>query len=244
MPGLSSLLASASSSTRARVDFAETFAAIDGLFYERGLRATPIPPDLAVATGRLGVRMAVKAFEGDRVARAVVTHVSAAPLFAGLSVVIHPRPEWNIPVLLADMRVLPSGVTRAFVDACGPTKGEFDVLFRKPLAQTLDAAVASAVRRKRPPEWLDRVTAGAGADLAANAGRGHVISYALVRYIERWLDGAARATEAADPTANAAAAQSICDLVRTHRGRRGGKLVARAFGSAFAARYSALVWNG
>jgi hypothetical protein len=236
---LSSLLSS--STRRAHVDFAETFASLDSLFYARGLRPTVIGPDLVAARGRLGVAMAVKAFAGERVARAVVTHVSARPLFAGLSIVIHPKPEWNIPMLLADARVVPSGVTHAFVDACGCTKGEFDVLFRKPLAQTLDAVVASAVRRKRLPTWLDRITAGAGAELAANRGRGHVIGYALLRYVERWLDGAARATEAASAEDNTLAARAVCDAVRTHG--RGGKMVIRAFGPAFASRYAALVWN-
>ena len=236
---LSSILQS--STRRARVDLAETFGALDGLLYERGLRAAPLAPSLAVARGRLGITMAVKAFEGERVARAVITHVSAAPLFEGLSVVIHPRSEWSIPVLLADVRVVPSGVTHASVDACGATKGEFDVLFRKPLSQTLDAAVASAVRRKRPAEWLDSVTAGAGAELAAAPGRGHVIAYTLLRYVERWLDGAARAGVSSDPSATAASVRAACDAMRTHG--RGGKMVARAFGVDVASRYAALLWN-
>ena len=226
---------------RARIDFATTFADVDGLLYARGLRAAPIPPDLAVAHGRLGVSMASKAFESDRVARAVVTHVTAAPFFAGLSIVAHPKAELDAPLLLADVRVIPSGVTRAFFDACGPIGEEFDVLFRKPLSQTLDAAVASAVRRKRVPEWLDRVSSGAGAQLAASPGRGNVIAYALVRYVERWLDGLERAPAAADPSKNAAASRSVCDTVRANG--RAGKMIARAFGADFAARFAGFVWN-
>jgi hypothetical protein len=225
---------------RARVDFAETFATLDALFYEHGLHAYPVPSDIAVARGRLGVTMAVKAFEGERVHRAIITQVSAAPLFAGLSVVVHPRAQWNIPLLIADVRVVPSGVTHAFVDACGPTQGEFDALFRKPLSQTLDAAVASAVRRKRLPGWLDDYTAGAGAELAANRDRGHVLSYALVRYVERWLEGAARASEAASAEHNRAAARGVCDALRANG--RGAKMLSRAFGSRFATRYASLVW--
>jgi len=118
---LSTLFSSATK--RARVDFAETFATIDTLLYERGLRAAPMSSELAVARGRFGVTMAAKAFEGDRVLRLVVTHVSAAPLFAGLSIVGHPRPEVDAPLLLADVRVIPSGVTNAFFDACGPGSG-------------------------------------------------------------------------------------------------------------------------
>ena len=227
---------------RARVDFAETFASLDALFYERALHAAPIPSDLAVARGRLGVRIAMKAFEGERVSRALLTHVSAAPLFEGLSIVCHPRPEWNVPLLIADVRVVPSGATHAFVDACGLNQqGEFDALFRKPLSQTLDAAVASAVRRKRLPAWLDRITAGAGAELAAAPGRGHVLTYALVRYVERWLDGAARATESIDPSKSAAALRKVCETVQTHT--RGVRMISRVFGSSFAERYAALAWR-
>lgn len=226
---------------RARIDFARTFADLDGLFYSRGLTAAPIPPGLAVASGRFGISLAAKAFEGEHVARAVVTHVTAAPLFASLSVVAHPKAELDAPMLLADVRVVPSGVTRAFFDACGPTAGEFDALFRKPLSQTLDAAVASAVRRKRVPEWLDAVSSGAGAQLGASPGRGNVIVYALVRYVERWLDGVARAPKAESATANLASIRRVCATVRANG--RAGKMLTHAFGADFAARYAAYVWN-
>ncbi|HEY1956312.1 MAG TPA: hypothetical protein VGH28_11885 [Polyangiaceae bacterium] len=226
---------------RARIDFARTFAELDGLFYSRGLTAAPIPPELAVSRGRLGISIASKAFESERAARIVVTHVTAPPVFASLSVVGHPKKELDAPVLLADVRVLPSGVTRAFFDACGVTAGEFDALFRKPLSQTLDAAVASAVRRKRVPEWIDHVSSGAGAQLAASPGRGHVIVYALVRYVERWLDGIERAPAARDPSANAHASQLACDTVRANG--RAGKMLARAFGEDFAGRWAQFVWN-
>jgi hypothetical protein len=228
-----------SSAQRARIDFAETFAAIDGLFYEHGLRAAPIPPELVIVRGRLGVTMATKAFESERVARAVVTHMSAGPLFAGLSVVAHPHPEFDVPLLVVQVRVVPSGVTNAFFDACGVSGPEFDSLFRKPLSQTLDAAVASAVRRKRVPAWLDRVSSGAGAELAASAGRGHVIAYALVRYVERWLDGAARA--GASNSKSVAGRRAACDAIRVHG--RSTRLISRTFGSDYAARYAALLWN-
>lgn len=226
---------------RARIDFARTFAELDGLFYSRGLTAAPIPPELAVRRGRLGISIASKAFESERVARVVVSHVTAPPLYASLSVVGHPKKGIDAPVLLADVRVLPSGVTRAFMDSCGVTAGEFDALFRKPLSQTLDAAVASAVRRKRVPEWLDRVSSGAGAQLAAAPGRGHVIVYALVRYVERWIDGVERAPAAQDASANAHASQLVCDTVRANG--RAGKMLARAFGEEFAGRWSKFVWS-
>jgi hypothetical protein len=236
---LSTILGSASG--RARIDFAGTFAEIDGLFYARGLKAAAIPPELAIARGRLGVLMATKAFEGERVLRGVVTHVSAAPLFESLSIVVHPKPEIDAPLLLADMRVLPNGVTRAFFDACGSTAGEFDALFRKPLSQTLDAAVASAVRRKRVPEWLDSVSSGAGAQVGAAPGRGHVVQHALVRYVERWLDGVERAGAASDASANAMASRKVGDVLRANG--RAGKIITRLFGADFAARYAGLVWN-
>jgi len=226
---------------RARIDFATTFAELDGLLYARGLRAAPLAPSLAIARGRIGVQMATKTFEGERAARIVVSHVSAPPFFGGLSVVGHPKPEIDAPMLLADVRVIPSGVTRAFFDACGPMGPEFDPLFRKPLSQTLDAAVASAVRRRRVPEWLDRVSSGAGAQVAASPGRGHVVAHALVRYVERWLDGLERAPAASDPSANAAALRRVADTVRANG--RAGKMLARAFGADFAARWAALAWN-
>ncbi len=184
--------------------------------------------------------MASKTFEGERVRRAVVTHVSAAPFFESLSIVAHAKVELDAPTLVADARVLPSGTTRAFFDACGATGGEFDALFRKPLSQTLDAAVASAVRRKRVPEWLDHVSSGAGAQLSANPGRGNVIAYALVRYIERWLDGVDRAGTG-DANANLIAERSAVEAFRDHG--RAGKIVARLFGRDFSARWSAHVWD-
>ncbi len=238
LPMLSSIWLPAT--RRARIDFATTFADIDGLFYARGLKAAPLAPELAIARGRLGVVMASKAFEGERVRRAVITHVSMAPLFESLSIVAHPRSELDAPMLLADARVLPSGTTRAFFDACGATSGEFDSLFRKPLSQTLDAAVASAVRRQRVPEWLDRVSSGAGAQLSANPGRGNVIAYALVRYVERWLDGVDRAGTG-DASANMTAERRAIDTFREHG--RAGKIVARLFGRDFGSRWGALVWD-
>ncbi len=236
---LSTILGAASQ--RARIDFAGTFAEVDGLFYARGLKAAATPPELAIARGRLGVMMATKAFEGERVLRGVVTHVSATPFFESLSIVVHPKPEIDAPVLLADLRVLPNGVTRAFFDACGSTAGEFDALFRKPLSQTLDAAVASAVRRKRVPEWLDSVSSGAGAQVGAAPGRGHVVQHALVRYVERWLDGVERAGTSSDSSANATAARKVGDVFRANG--RAGKIIPRLFGADFAARYAGLVWN-
>ncbi len=237
---VSTILSSLSSAQRARIDFPETFATIDALLYERGLRAQAIPPELAIARGRLGVTMATKAFEGERVARAVVTHVSAGPLFAGLSVVAHPRADLDVPLLVMDMRVVPSGVTNAFFDACGASGPDFDSLFRKPLSRTLDAAVASAVRRKRVPAWLDRVSSGAGARLSASPGRGHVLAYTVVRYFERWLDGATSATSS-DAQKAGASRREAGEAFRANS--RAGKLVARAFGPDYAARYAALVWD-
>lgn len=229
-----------SSPKRARIDFAETFATLDGLFYDCNLRAGSMTSELAIARGHLGITMATKSFEGERVARAVVTHITAGPLFAGLSVVAHPAADVDAPLLLVDVRVAPLGVTSAFFDACGSSSSEFDALFRKPLSQTLDAAVASAVRRKRVAPWLDRVSAGAGARLTASAGRGHVIAYALVRYTERWLDGIARASRggAGDPVAGR---RVVANTFRTNG--RTAKMIARAFGADCAARYDALLWD-
>ncbi|HSQ66184.1 MAG TPA: hypothetical protein VLM85_23340 [Polyangiaceae bacterium] len=227
---------------RAHIDFGATFAEIDGLLHGRGLRSTPIDPELAHAHGLFLVEMATKAFAGERIARAVVSHVRAGPVFSSLVVTIHPKPELDAPILLADVRVLPSATTRAYLDACGPgANGEFDVLFRKPLSQTLDAAVASAVRRQRVPEWMNAISSGAGAQVAASPGRGSVLAYALLRYVERYLDGVDRATAAVDASANVVAARKVADVVRTHG--RGGKMIARAFGAGFAERYDQLLWN-
>jgi hypothetical protein len=226
---------------RARVDFGATFAEIDGLLHGRGLHSTSIPPDLAYARGHLMTVMATKVFDGERIARAVVSHVRAAPFFASLVVVIHPKPEIDAPTLLADVRVLPSARTRAYLDACGAATSDFDSLFRKPLAQTLDAAVASAVRRERVPEWIASISSGAGAQLAASPRRGTVIAYALLRYVERYMDAVAKAPAAADPAANRTAARRIASTVKAHG--KGGKMIARAFGGDFGKRYASLLWN-
>ena len=68
-----------------------------------------------------------------------------------------------------------------------------------------------------------------------------MVQHALVRYVERWLDGTLRAGTTGDASANAAASRKAADVFRANG--RAGKIIARLFGADFAARYAGLVWN-
>ncbi len=228
----------------AQIDLGAVTAELDAILVRHGARSMTLPPGmLYIQRGTPFVAMATKAYEADRIARAVVSEVRAAPFFASVVVAVHPRAELEAPVLVVDLRVVPTGVTHAFLDTCGPSiaRPRFGELFYRPLMQTLDAAVASAVRRKPVPSWIAPLSGGAGAQLRAGSRRGSAVAHAVVRYIERYLEGLDKADAALDAAANAAAAQRVRDAVRSHGAA--GKYLARAFGSSFASRYLELLWN-
>ncbi len=228
----------------ARVDLAQTSIDLDAVFVRHGATSQPAAPSvLFVQRSFPDAVMATKVYESDRIARATMTHVRAAPFFTSIVVAVHPKPELEAPMLVADMRIIPTGAVRAYLDVCGPaiTKKSFANGFRTPLAHTLDAAVASAVRRRPVPEWIEGLSGGCGAQLEARSGRGGVVAHALVRYVERYLEGLDGAVPAEDPVQNLATLRTVRDTSRANG--RAGAFLARAFGGTTAARYLELLWN-
>lgn len=228
----------------AQVNLAATFAELDGVFIRHGARSQTAPsPLLFVQRQFPDAAMATKVYESDRIGRAVVSHVRASPFFTSIVLAIHPKAELEAPVLVSDMKIIPTGATRAYLDVCGPsiTKKSFSTNFRTPLTHTLDAAVASACNKQPVPAWIEPLSGGCGAQLRARPGRGSVVAHALVRYVERYLEGLDRAEKAPEPAANLASMRSVRDAVRAHG--RSGTYLARAFGPPFAARYLELLWN-
>ncbi|CAN5320476.1 hypothetical protein BH09MYX1_BH09MYX1_05020 [soil metagenome] len=228
----------------ARVDLVQTSIELDGIFARHGATSQATSPHvLFVQRSFPDAAMATKVYESDRISRATMSHVRAAPFFTSLVLTIHPKPEIEAPMLIVDLRVIPTGAVRAYLDVCGPsiTKKSFATHFRTPLAHTLDAAVASAVTRRPVPSWIDGLSGGCGAQLQARAGRGSVVAHALVRYVERYLEGLASAPAAEDPKANLATLRTVRDTARANG--RAGTYLARAFGAPAATRYLEVLWN-
>ena len=228
----------------AQVNLAATFAELDGVLIRHGARSQAAPSQLLFVQRQFpDAAMATKVYESERIGRATVSHVRASPFFTSIVLAIHPKPELEAPVLMSDLKILPTGSTRALLDVCGPaiTKKSFTTHFRTPLTHTLDAAVASACRKQPVPTWIEPLSGGCGAQLRARPGRGSVVAHALVRYVERYLEGLDKADEAKDPAVNLASMRSLRDVVRANG--NSGTYLARAFGPAFAARYLELLWN-
>lgn len=228
----------------AKVDLVQTSIELDGIFARHGATSQATAPSvLFVQRSFPDAAMATKVYESERIARATMSHVRAAPFFTSVVVTIHPKPEIEAPMLVVDLRIIPTGAVRAYLDVCGPaiTKKSFGNTFRTPLAHTLDAAVASAVTRRPVPSWIEGLSGGCGAQLEARSGRGSVVAHALVRYVERYLEGLDAAPPAEDASANLATLRTVRDTARANG--RAGTYLARAFGGAAAARYLELLWN-
>lgn len=226
----------------ARVDFNRVCFELEATFRRHGARTQPAPLDVVWSSSALG-RAAIASFvlESERIERAVVTHVRVAPFFAGVAVAVHPRADLDAPMLVADIMVPPPGVTRAYLDACGPAiaSPSFSRRFREPLAEVVDGA---DVGRRRPvPSWMAPLSGGCGARLRARPGDGDAVARVLVGYVARYLRGLEEADPAGDPRANAAAARIARDVIRS-RGVA-GKRLARTFGTRFAGRYLDLLWD-
>ena len=72
-------------------------------------------------------------------------------------------------------------------------------------------------------------------------GRGSVVAHALVRYVERYLEGLDSAPASDDAFANLATLRTVRDTARANG--RAGTYLARAFGAPVAARYLEVLWN-
>jgi hypothetical protein len=236
--------------TLAGTDFARISLELDGSLRKHGARTltlSTLGPSRAplLAHGRMpSTAMASFVLASERIARAVVTHVRVPPFFAALAVVIHPRPEWEAPLLVADMTITPMGRARALVDACGPAIGArgFAERFGAPLAQVVDSA--TGVRRTTVPAWLAPVSGAGGGTLRAGRGSAEGLARIVLRYVDRYLvalDGAPRVTEAAAVRANGEAARAVRDRVRANGPAKGH--LARAFGEDIAERSLRLLWQ-
>jgi hypothetical protein len=231
--------------TAAGIDFGALAADLDRVFRGHGARTQTSSLDVVFHRTR-GSLATIASFvlESERIARAVVSHVRVAPLFAGIAITVHPHPTFDAPLLLADVMVPPPGSTRAFLDACGPSiaRPGFDARFREPLAAIADSlAGAEGITRTTVPEWIAPLSGGSGARLRARRGHGDAIARVLVRYVDGYLTGLETAPRAADPSANAASARTVRDVMRANG--PAAKHLTRSFGEGYTARYMRLLWR-
>jgi hypothetical protein len=230
----------------AGVDLAELALALEASFRSAGARTQTHPPsELLVAGKTPGAVMASFVLEADRIARVAVTHTRVPPFFAGLALVVHPDPALEAPLLLADLRVLPSGHARALFDAAGPgiDSPSFEKTFGAPLAAIVDDPVPG-VRRLPVPAWLAPLSGGGGASLRSSPGDGGALARIYRRYVEAYLEGLARAPEAvgkAPRQKNENAARVVRDLSRSNAPAK--RWLTRSFGEAAAERALRLLWR-
>src|SRR5438105_10892253 len=92
----------------AGTDLARIAVELDASLRRHGARTQTQPPDLLLARGKLpSAAMATFVLEGERIARAVVSHIRVAPFFAGIALVVHPRADLEAPLLVADLTIAP-----------------------------------------------------------------------------------------------------------------------------------------
>jgi hypothetical protein len=228
----------------AGVELGRLAADIESVLRRAGARAhtdAPLPADLAFRQGALPTaQMATFSLESDTIARVVVSHVRAAPFYAGLAMVVHPRPEIDAPLLVADVSVPPPGTLRAYVDTLGPgLLAPTYPKLRDDLA--LVTELRGGARRMPVPGWIAPLSGGCGARFKARPLGGQAVLRVVLAYVERYLEGLAAAPAAKDPKSNAAAARSVRDAVRANG--PAGKYLARTFDPAFASRYLAYFWR-
>jgi len=228
--------------TLARLDLASTCAQLEAALRRRGARAQPTAVDLLLRHGRTpGAAIATFVLESERLARAVVSHVHVPPFYAGVALAVHPRPELDAPLLVADLGIPPPGVTRIFVDACGPAVDApgFEARFRSVLAPILDSA--RDLDHEPVPAWLAPRSGGCGGRLRARRGEGGAALGVLSRYLDRYLEALDHAPVARDAAANRDAARAVAATVRANG--PAGRYLTRTFGASFAGRYADLLWN-
>jgi hypothetical protein len=224
----------------AGIDLAALVARLDAELHLHGARRQSAPFDLVLRPG-IFRSIASVVVESDRIARATVSQIRVAPFLGGIAMVVHPRPEIDAPMLVADVMVPPSGSARSFIDTCGPAiaRDSFEGRFRAPLAAILDGA--HVARRTTVPPWIAALSGGAGARLQAGRGGGGAIGAVLVAYVRRYLEALGRAEEARDVAGNRAAARAVREAVMRHG--PAGRHLRRAFGGEFAGRYLRLLWG-
>jgi hypothetical protein len=226
----------------ARVDLARLVVRLESVLRAHGARTQAHAIDSRIRMERGGARaIASIALEGDRIARAVVSEVRVAPFFAGVAMVVRPRPSFDAPILVADLMVPPPGVTRAYVDVGGPSiaRPSFASRFREPLDAALETS--KDVKRSTVPTWIAALSGGAGARLKAKPLHGEAVADILVEYTERYLRALAAADPAKDAAANVEAGKAMRTAFQTHG--KASHHLARAFGATFTERYMGLLWG-
>jgi hypothetical protein len=225
----------------AGLDLAQLCVALEATFRRHGARTQDAPLPLRIRHAGPLRTIASFVLESDRVMRVVVSHVRVSPFFAAVALVVHPRPEVDAPLLVADLVLAPPGFARAYLDACGPAirSASFASRFREPLAAILDKA--RHVRRTTVPAWMAPLSGGGGGRVRAAPGRGSIVSRLLVDYVDRYLLALGAADEAADAAANRACAGAVRDAVRSHGAA--ARHLARAFGPGFANEYLEMMWG-
>lgn len=224
----------------ARVDVQRLVTHLDGSFRMFGGKSQAAPMDVVhVRSGRPPfTQMSTCLLESKTVARAVLSHVRANPFFAGIAIVVHPRADLDAPVLVADLRILPTGRSRLHLDACGPAthRPSFMRRFFTPLSRVLDG-LPKSVGKKPLPSWMAPMSGGCGASLSARPLAGRDLERVLLKYLDVYL-GALPGSEKID---GANGMHRLAELFRTHS--PSGRYLTRAFGADFTARYTHLVWN-
>jgi hypothetical protein len=231
-------------SALAGIDATELVFHLVGALRMRGAHSQAAPLDLLLvrAGWPVSTQMATSVLESDRVARAVVTHVRAAPFFESVSLAIHPKAELEAPLLLADLRVTPLGRSNLFVDACGPgvAHPSFMSRFHDPLVRVLDGQ-PRGVRKAAVPDWIAPTSGGTGARLSCGPGSGNDLSRALLRYVSAYLDALGGAVRADQPEDNVERVRVVASTVK--KNGAAGKWLERSFGVARTAEYQRLLWN-
>lgn len=214
---------------------------IDGTLRLHGARSRPTPMDLVHASSSRPpfAQMSTVCLESDRVERAVLSHVHAAPGFEAVSLVIHPRRRVDAPLLALDMRAFVGGRARLDVDALGPAAARpaFMHAFHAPLARVLDE-LPRGVRKRPLPWWLEPISGGCGASLEVARRERPELESILLRYVEVYLGALAEA----GPAPTTEGHHAVGDVFAVHSAA--GAYRARAFGTAFAERYDRLLWGG
>jgi hypothetical protein len=224
----------------ARVDVPKLVTNLDGSLRMFGGRSQAVPMEVVHVSSRRPpfAQMSTCVLESKTVARAVLSHVRANPFFAGVSIVVHPRPELDAPVLVADLRILPTGRSKLHVDACGPAthRPDFMKRFHHPLARVLDGLPRS-VRKHPLPKWMAPMSGGCGASLTARPLGGRDLERVLLKYLDVYL----AALPGSQKLDHANGVHALGDLFKTNSAA--GRYLSRSFGADFSERYQNLVWN-
>jgi len=228
--------------SRVGLDLSDACRKLDGALHAAGAKTEPAPAELGYVESRMGaLAMATTVLSSERIARAVLSQVRAAPFFQSIVLVVHPRPELDAPLLVVDLHVVPPGRASAYVDVCGPSiaRPAFRSGFLAPLERALGAT--PALRFSAVPPWIAPLSGGCGAVIRARGNTAGQLFGVTLRYVETYLEALANAPAAPHAGENAASARSVADVARANG--KAATMLARSFGHATSARMMRLLWN-